>query len=135
MEKIDKNKWINRLGTALQGVGTVVGLIGTFPGSGLLAEGIKMGGTIMKERVQGKETKNIQDVLANISEEQGILRKNLDQSLKEAKHSEWEAIKEELMTINDEERLSQNSISMELTSLTSLANKTFDLVTELRFKV
>ena len=125
MAKIDKDKWMNRLGTALQGVGTVVGIIGGFPGSGLLAEGIKMGGTIMKERVQNKETKNIQDILANISEEQGILRKNLEESLKESKRTEWEAIKEDLMAIKEEERLSQNKLSTELTSLTSLANKTF----------
>ena len=40
MAKGDNSKWKNRLGSALQGVGTTVKMIGGFPGSELLAQGL-----------------------------------------------------------------------------------------------
>ena len=40
MAKTDKGKWKKRVGTALKGSETAVGVIGAFPGSGLLSEGL-----------------------------------------------------------------------------------------------
>merc|ERR1719394_2283989 len=48
--------------------------------------------------------------------------------------TDWEAIQQDLMLIIEEVKLSHSKTTSELSTLTSLVEKTFDLVVELRFK-
>ena len=50
-------------------------------------------------------------------------------------NTNWEAIQQDLMQIIEEVKISHSKTTSELSSLTSLVEKTFDLVVELRFKV
>ena len=47
----------------------------------------------------------------------------------------WEGIQQDLMVVIDEVKTSHSKTTSQLSNLTSLVDKTFDLVVELRFKV
>ena len=120
--------------------GGIVGVVGgMLPGSGLLSAGLQMGGTILKKRAEKTEAKNLDDMIAGLTEDQTFLKEKLLELRKEVKEKEmntnWEAIQQDLMQIIEEVKISHSKTTSELSSLTSLVEKTFDLVVELRFKV
>ena len=112
---------------------------GMLPGSGLLSAGLQMGGTILKKRAEKTEAKKLDDTIASLTEDQTFLKEKLLELRKEVKEKEmktdWEAIQQDLMLIIEEVKLSHSKTTSELSTLTSLVEKTFDLVVELRFKV
>ena len=140
MAKNDNTQLQKRLGTALDVTGGIVGFVGgMLPGSGLLSAGLQMGGTILKKRAEKTEAKALDDTIAGLSENQTFLRDELLEVRKKVKEremkSDWEAIQQDLMLIIEEVKLSHSKTTSELSTLTSLVEKTFDLVVELRFKV
>ena len=140
MSRNDNTKVEKRLGTALNVTGGIVGLVGgMLPGSGLLSAGLQMGGTILKKRAEKDEAKTLDDVIASLSDDQSFLREKFLELRKEVKEREmktdWEAIQQDLMVVIDEVKTSHSKTTSELSTLTSLVEKTFDLVVELRFKV
>ena len=129
-----------RLGTALDVTGGIVGFVGgMLPGSGLLSAGLQMGGTILKKRAEKTEAKKLDDMIASLSEGETSLRNEFLELRKKVKEREmetnWEAIQQDLMVVVNEVKMSHSKTSSELSTLTSLVVKTFDLVVELRFKV
>ena len=140
MANNDNTQLQKRLGTALHATGGIVGFVGgLLPGSGLLSAGLQMGGTILKKRAEKTEAKNLDDMIAGLTEDQTSLKERLLELRKEFKEKEmntnWEAIQQDLMGIIEEVKISHSKTTSELSSLTSLVEKTFDLVVELRFKV
>ena len=140
MANNDNTQLQKRLGTALHATGGIVGFVGgMLPGSGLLSAGLQMGGTILKKRAEKTEAKKLDDTIASLSEDQTDLKERLLELRKEFKEKEmktdWEAIQQDLMLIIEEVKLSHSKTTSELSTLTSLVEKTFDLVVELRFKV
>ena len=140
MAKNDNTQIQKRLGTALDVTGGIVGVVGgMLPGSGLLSAGLQMGGTILKKRAEKAEAKKLDDTIAGLSEDQTYLRDELLDLRKKVKEREmkadWEAIQQDLMGIIEEVKISHSKTTSELSTLTSLVEKTFDLVVELRFKV
>ena len=143
MAKNDNTQLQKRLGTALDVTGGIVGVVGgMLPGSGLVSAGLQMGGTILKkraEKAEAKIAKKLDDTIASLSEDQTFLRDELLELRKNVKEREmktdWEAIQQDLMGIIEEVKISHSKTTSELSTLTSLVEKTFDLVVELRFKV
>ena len=140
MSRNDDTQVQKRLGTALDVTGGILGLVGgMLPGSGLLSAGLQMGGTILKKRAEKDEAKKLDDVIASLSDDQSFLREKFLELRKEVKEREmetnWEGIQKDLMVVIDEVKTSHSKTTSELSTLTSLVEKTFDLVVELRFKV
>ena len=140
MSRNDNTQVQKRLGTALNVTGGIVGLVGgMLPGSGLLSAGLQMGGTILKKRAEKDEAKKLDDMIASLSEGQTSLRNELLELRKKVKEREmetnWEGIQQDLMVVIDKVKTSHSKTTSELSTLTSLVDKTFDLVVELRFKV
>ena len=119
-------------------------LVGGFPGSGLVAGALSLGGTVLQEKASEKEMKQLQQVINGLGEDNKVMRKMLEKNLEEMKQQrssssevreDWEKVKVDLLQVFNNIKEENTSMTNELKSVKDVIYHIRMMVEDLKFKV
>ena len=154
LEKVQKKSWAEPLGKALNVTGTIVSECGNFiPGAGIIGGALSFGSSLLNPEPSLQDMiEQLDDLkigLQTISTDNATVRALIEESMKneicklEAKivnpplelRSDFEKIKSEMFDIMLDVQQHHDCIAREVTEIKDITSKTFNLVTDIRYKV
>ena len=154
LEKVQKKTWAEPLGKTLAVTGKIVNGCGSFiPGAGIIAGALSFGSGLLNPEPSLQDLKKQLDALnigiESISTDNASVRSIIEESMKkeieklEAKianppseiRSDIEKIKSEMVDTMKEIKQNNDCILNEVSSIKDITSKTFNLVTDIRYKV
>ena len=154
LEKVRKKPWAEPLGKAMSITGELVSEYGNFiPGAGIIGGALSFGSSMLNPEPTMEELKKQKDEvnegLERISEEnvtiRGIIENSMRQEIQKLEdkisnpcseiRSDFDSIKSEMLLMKNEVKQNNHFIAREVAQIKDVTSKTFNLVTDIRYKV
>ena len=140
LEKVQKKTWAEPLGKSLAVTGKIVNGCGSFiPGAGIIAGALSFGSGLLNPEPSLQDLKKQLDALnigiESISTDNASVRSIIEESMKKEIRSDIEMIKLEMGDTMKEIQQNNDCIINEVSSIKDVTSKTFNLVTDIRYKV
>ena len=150
LERIQEKSWAEPLGKAMGTTGSIIKGCGSFiPGVGIVGGALSFGSTLLNPQpsLQDLETQlgDLKAGLELISSENVSIRRALEDSMKTLQEkienppseirSDFDEIKSEMQDIMTNIQQNNDCITNEIASIKDITSKTFNLVTDIRYKV
>ena len=146
LEKVQKKPWAEPLGQALAITGKIVNGCGSFiPGAGIIGGALSFGSGLLSPEPSLQDLKKQLDGIKSISTDNADARSFMEERIKELERkianppsetrSDFEKIKLEMVDTMKEIHQNNDCILNEVSSIKDITSKTFNLVTDIRYKV
>ena len=150
LEKVRSKPWTEPLGKTLNVTGKIVNGCGNFiPGAGIIAGALSCGSSLLNpepslQELQ-KQLNEVTNVLQSISMENTATRSAMEEHIKKIEgkmanpsseiRTDFDKIQSEMLNMMENIQENNDYITEEIAQIKDVTNRTFNLVTDIRYKV
>ena len=154
LQKVRKKPWAEPLGKAMNITGMVVSKCENFiPGAGIISGALSFGSSLLNPEPTLQELKkqldDLNECLKTISTDNDTIRSIMENAMRQEiqkleekianpcseLRSDFDSIKSEMLSMKKQVQQNNNFITKEVSHIKDVTRKTFNLVTDIRYKV
>ena len=116
-------------------------VVGGFPGSGIVAQALEFGGSLLNEKASEKEMQDLRNHIASLGEGQEVLKKTLEEVLlrmenqRDEVRNDWDKIQEDMMIIFNDVKSSNREYAGVIKQIKDVALHARIMLEDLKYKV
>ena len=150
LEKVRKKPWAEPLGMTMNVTGKIVNACSNFiPGAGIIAGALSCGASLLNpepslQELQ-KQLNEVTNVLKSVSMENTTTRSVMEDHIKKIEdkmanppseiRTDFDKIQSEMLNMMENIQENNDYIAAEIAQIKDVTNRTFNLVTDIRYKV